>query len=262
MRRILSAILLLLLAGSPPAWAWGPQGHEVVALIAGRHLSAKARTEVARLLGGNAMLVHDANWADEIRDRRRETGSWHYVDIPLGVRGYDPRRDCPAGDCVVAQIEKNMRLLADRELGDGPRREALRFLIHLVADIHQPLHAVDNDDRGGNQVRVTLGRTRASLHRIWDGDVVEVLGNNSTGIAERIERTLSPQERKVWTAGMPTQWANEAHIIARDRIYPPLAGRRELRLSRDYAVRQAETTRMQLGKAGLRLAWVLNTTLK
>lgn len=260
MRRILSAILLLL-AGSSPAWAWGPQGHEVVALIAGRHLSAKARSEAARLLGGNAMLVHDSNWADEIRDRRRETGSWHYVDIPLGARGYDPRRDCPAGDCVVAQIEKDMRVLANPRLDDGPRREALRFLIHLVADIHQPLHAVDNDDRGGNQVRITLGRTRASLHRIWDGEVVEVLGNDSASIAGGIERTLSPQERKVWAAGLPTQWANEAHLIARDRIYPQLAGRRELWLPRDYAWRQADITRMQLAKAGFRLALVLNRSL-
>lgn len=262
MRRILNAILLLLLAGSPPAWAWGPQGHEVVALVAGRHLSAKARTEAARLLGGNAMLVHDSNWADEIRDQRRETGSWHYVDIPLGARVYDRKRDCPDGDCVVAQIEKDMRVLANRGLGDGPRREALRFVIHLVADIHQPLHAVDNDDRGGNQVRVTLGRTRANLHRIWDGEVVEVLGNDSASIAERIERTLSPLERKGWAAGMPTQWANEAHVIARDRIYPELAGRHELRLPRDYAWRQADITRLQLAKAGLRLALVLNTTLR
>jgi len=261
MWRILAALLFALLVGSPPAWAWGPQGHEVVALIASQHLSGAARAEVARLLGGNAMMVHDSNWADEIRDRRRDTSSWHYVDIPLAARGYDPRRDCPDGDCVVAQIEKDMRVLANRRLGDGPRREALRFLIHLVADMHQPLHAGDNGDRGGNQVRVTIGRTRANLHRIWDGEVVEVLGRDSTSIAGDIERTLSPRERKAWAAGMPTQWANEAHAIARDRIYPPLQGRHDLRLPRDYAWRQAEITRAQLGRAGLRLALILNQTL-
>ena len=245
-----------------PVWAWGPQGHEVVALIAAQHLSGITRAEVAHLLGGSAGMVHDSNWADEIRDRRRDTSSWHYVDIPLAARGYDPRRDCPDGDCVVAQIEKDMRVLANRRLGDSARREALRFLIHLTADLHQPLHAEDNDDRGGNQVRVTLGRTRATLHRVWDGEVVEVLGRDSSSIAGRIERTLSPQERKAWAAGMPTQWADEAHAIARDRIYPPLQGRHELRLPRDYAWRQTEITRMQLAKAGLRLALILNQALK
>ena len=91
--------------------------------------------------------------------------------------------------------------------------------------------------------------------------MVEVLGRDSTSIAGNIERTLSPRERKAWAAGMPTQWANEAHAIARDRIYPPLQGRHELRLPRDYAWRQAEITRVQLGKAGLRLASILNRTL-
>lgn len=133
MWRILAALLLLLLAG--PALAWGPQGHEVVAVIASQHLSGTARAEVARLLGGNAMMVHDSNWADEIRDRRRDTSSWHYVDIPLGARGYDPRRDCPDGDCVVAQIEKDMRVLANRGAASARNRgvrdasgEVLAFL--------------------------------------------------------------------------------------------------------------------------------------
>jgi len=245
-----------------PAWAWGPQGHEVVALIAGKHLAGPARAEASRLLGGGAGMVHDSNWADEIRDRRRDTSSWHYVDIPLAARSYDPRRDCRRGDCVVAQIEKDAALLANRRLGDSARREALRFLIHLTADLHQPLHAEDNDDRGGNQIRVSIGRQRATLHRVWDGEVVEALGRDTSGIAGRIDQSLSPQERKSWSQGTPAQWANEAHAIARDRIYPPLQGRYELRLPRDYALRQAEITRMQLAKAGLRLAFLLNTSLK
>jgi len=245
-----------------PAWAWGPQGHEIVALIAGQHLSGTARAEVAQLLGGGAMLVHDSNWADEIRDQRRDTSSWHYVDIPLTARFYDPRRDCRDGDCVVAQIEKNVRVLANRRLGTGARREALRFLIHFTADLHQPLHAEDNDDRGGNQIRVTIGRQRATLHRIWDSGVVEALGRDTTAVANGIERSLSPQERKAWAQGTQVQWVNEAHAIARDWIYPPLQGRHELRLPRDYAERQAAITRMQLAKAGLRLAFLLNSTLK
>ena len=139
-------------------------------------------------------------------------------------------------------------MLANRDLGDGVRREALRFLIYFAADLHQPLHAEDNDDRGGNQIRVTIGRQRVTLHRIWDGAVVEALGRDAGAVANRIERSLSPRERKAWSQGVPAQWAEEAHAIARDRIYPQLQGRHELRLPRDYALRQADITRMQLAR--------------
>jgi hypothetical protein len=243
-----------------PASAWGPQGHEIVASIALRELTPAARDQVAWLLGGPAMMVHDANWADEIRDQRRETAGWHYVDIPLVASGYEARRDCSDQDCVVAQIENDRRVLADHRLRDGVRAQALRFLIHFVGDLHQPLHAEDNDDKGGNDVRVYIGRERASLHRVWDSDVVEALGPD-TGIVA-LERSISPAQRKAWASGAPAQWANEAHAIARDQIYPPLNNRRELRLPRDYAFRQAPVARLQLAKAGVRLAWLLNGALK
>ena len=242
--------------------AWGPQGHEIVAAIALAELTPAARSQVGRLLGGAAMMVHDSNWADEVRDQRPETGGWHYVDIPLQASGYDTGRDCARQDCVVAQIENARRVLADRRLSDGIRAEALRFLIHFVADVHQPLHAEDNDDKGGNEIRVYLGRKRASLHRAWDSDVAEALGLDSERVAEVIEGSISPAQRKSWGGGSPAQWANEAHAIARDEIYPPLMGRHELRLPPDYAYREAPVARLQLAKAGVRLAWLLNTSLK
>jgi len=256
----LPALLLILFPA--PAFAWGAEGHEVVALIAARELTPAARAQVAHLLGSEAMLVQDANWADEIKDQRRDTGPWHYVDIPLGSPGYDARRDCPQRGCVVAQIENDLRVLGDRRMGDGARAEALRFLIHFVADVHQPLHAADDDDRGGNQVRVMIGRERANLHKVWDVDVVEGLGFDAGAVASGITRSVSGAERKAWAGGTPAAWANESYAIARDQIYPPLAGRRELRLPRDYAYRNAGLTRALLAKAGLRLAFVLNGVLK
>lgn len=256
---LIPAALILL---AVPAQAWGPQGHEIVALIAANELTPAARSQVARLLGGPAMMVHDSNWADEIRDQRRNTGRWHYVDIPLQAPGYDARRDCPGQDCVVAQIENDLRVLSNPRLSDAVRADALRFLIHFVADVHQPLHAEDHDDRGGNQVRVMMGRYRASLHRVWDSEVVDALGSDAGSQANAIERSITPGQRKSWSSGAPAQWANEAHAIARDQIYPPLAGQREVRLPRDYAYRQAPVTRMLLAKAGVRLAFLLNRALK
>jgi hypothetical protein len=259
----LPKFLVLIAALAPSnAMAWGAEGHEIAAAIALRELTPAARGQVGRLLGAPVMMVHDASWADEIRDSRPETGSWHYVDIPLSAGSYDAQRDCSDDNCVVAQIGDDLRALSDRRAPDRVRAEALRFLIHFVADVHQPLHAEDNDDKGGNQVHVRLGRERASLHKLWDVDVVEPLGPDPDAIAESIERDLSPSQRKDWQSGTPARWANEAHAIAREHIYPPLGGARDLRLPRDYAVREAPLARILLAKAGVRLAWLVNIALK
>ncbi len=257
---VLVAVSLLL---TPvPAFAWGAEGHEVVAAIALGQLTPAARRQVARLLGNDVMLIQQSNWADEIKDQRRDTARWHFVDIPLAARGFVAQRDCAGGDCVVAQILADLRALRDRTLDDRARAQALLFLIHFVADVHQPLHAEDNDDKGGNDVRVRIGRERANLHRVWDVDVVEVMGFDPGMVAQGIERTITSAQRQAWSRGTPADWANEAHAIARDRIYPPLAGAREIRLPRDYAWREAQVSRLQLAKAGVRLAWLLDTTLK
>ncbi len=244
------------------ALAWGAEGHEIVAALALRELTPAARREVDRLLGGAVMMVHEASWADEIREARPQTSAWHYVDIPLEAGSYDAARDCAGGDCVVGQIEQDLRLLRDRRQGDGARAEALRFLIHFVADVHQPLHAEDNDDQGGNRVHARLGRERASLHKLWDVDVVEPLGPDPDAIADGLARALTEAQRQDWQSGTPARWANEAHAIAREHIYPPLGGARDVRLPRDYAYREAPLARILLAKAGVRLAWLLNSIFR
>lgn len=253
---------MALLLVSTKAFGWGVEGHEIAAGVALRELTPQARRQVAELLGSDAMLVAQSNWADEIKDRRRDTARWHFVDIPLQAPAFVQARDCAGGDCVVAQIEANAQTLGNRKQDRRARAQALLFLIHFVADVHQPLHAEDNDDKGGNEVRVRIGRERANLHRVWDVDVVEVLGFDPDTVAAGIESGITPAERKAWASGTPVDWANEAHAIAREQIYPPLQGARDLRLPRDYAWREADVARRQLAKAGVRLAWLLNTTLK
>jgi len=260
MIRIALAILLSL--APVPAFAWGAQGHEIIAAIALRELSPMARLQTASLLGGDAMLVHDSNWADEIREQRPQTGRWHYVDIPLDASGYDPRRDCRASACVVAQIENDRRVLGDARAPRQARIEALRFLIHFVGDIHQPLHAVDNNDKGGNAVRVYLPGMRTNLHRVWDAEVVAALGPNADAIAGSIDHAVTPAQRKSWQAGTPADWAAESHRIARDEIYPAARGRHTMRLPTGYPRAESAVTRQQLARAGVRLAWILNTTLR
>jgi len=253
---------LSLLLAPAPAFAWGAEGHEVVAAMARDALTPAARARVAQLLGSDIMLVQQSNWADEIKDQRRDTARWHFVDIPLHAPRFAPGRDCADGDCVVAQIEADLQTLRDKRRSERTRTEALLFLIHFVADVHQPLHAEDNDDKGGNQVRVEIGRERANLHKVWDVDVVEVMGPDPDAVAADIERGITGAQRQAWTRGTAADWANEAHAIARDQIYPPLQGARDIRLPRDYGWREAGVARLQLARAGVRLAWLLNTTLK
>jgi hypothetical protein len=254
--------LASLLLAPASAFGWGAEGHEIAAGVALRELTPAARAQVAHLLGGDAMLVQQSNWADEIKDQRRDTARWHFVDIPLQARGFVPQRDCADGACVVAQIDADLQALRNRRLDDRARAQALLFLIHFVADVHQPLHAEDNDDKGGNQVRVEIGRERANLHKVWDVDVVQPMGFDPTAAANDIEHAISREQRQAWARGTPADWANEAHAIARDQIYPPLQGAREIRLPRDYAWRETQIARLQLARAGVRLAWLLNTTLK
>ena len=255
-------ILMAALAAPLPAWAWGVEGHEIVAEIALHELTPAARGQVAAILGSDAMLVHDANWADEIRDQRPETGPWHFVDIPLNAPGYDAARDCAGGNCVVAQIANTRAILASPQSSASAKQAALRFLIHLVADVHQPLHAEDNDDHGGNAIHVGEGRGRPTLHHVWDTTVVEALGTNVDAVTADIEHSITPQQRKSWEDSTPAQWANESHALARDVIYPQFHGRTVIRLPPSYGETVAPIVRAQLAKAGVRLAWLLNITLR
>lgn len=255
------------LLGPSTAWAWGREGHRIVALIAADRLTPAARAQVAALLGADARSAMEATstWADEIRDQRPETGRWHYVDIEISAKGYEAARDCPGGDCVVAQILKDERLVADTRLPTPARTEALRFLIHFIGDLHQPLHCADHHDRGGNSVRVKLGDEETNLHSVWDTTIVSGLGNDPVAVAADLDSQITPREADAWSAGGPAEWANESFAIAKHDIYGPLRGAHvdgeSIQLPDDYVLRERPVVAEQLEKAGVRLAVVLNKAL-
>ncbi len=265
--RIFTAAVILaisLFSRMTPAFAWGAEGHRIVAFIAASELAPQTQREVSHLLGGPLpeAMVRVSTWADQIRRERPHTASWHYVDIPLGSSGYVAARDCPHGNCVVAQILRDTRRIADRRLTNAVRAQALRFLIHFVADEHQPLHAANDHDRGGNEVHVVLNRRHTNLHAVWDDSVVRALGRSPARVALRLEASITPRERSRWQQGNPMMWANGSFAIASHDIYPLLHGRSyryaPLILPRDYARRYAPIAALQLQKAGVRLALLLN----
>jgi hypothetical protein len=167
-RRMMLVLALVGIAAlSVPASAWGPQGHRLVARIAEKQLSSVARQNVAWLLEG-ASLADVSTWADEAVDNLRQTGPWHYVNIPSAASGYNRDRDCPRQpgaasgsradrwrDCIVDRILIHQERLADRSLDRAVRAVALKFLVHLGGDIQQPLNAIA-EERGGNRNFVSV----------------------------------------------------------------------------------------------------------
>jgi hypothetical protein len=145
--------IALVIAAPASALAWGSEGHRIVAEIAEQRLEPVAAKQVRDLLAiENATTLADvANWPDQIRRQRPETASWHFVDIPITAPAYDPARDCVGGNCVVAKIDQFTAEVRNPTLPARQRLEALKFVVHFVGNLHQPLHASDDNDRGGNQ---------------------------------------------------------------------------------------------------------------
>jgi hypothetical protein len=187
------------------------------------------------------------------------------VDIEITSAGYNAARDCPNDACVVTQVRKDTAIVGDRALAQPVRAEALRFLIHFVGDLHQPLHASDNHDRGGNEVQVVLNGERKNLHAVWDTAVVEALGNDPGTVAATLEGQITVAEKRQWSQGSVVDWANQSFQIAKTKIYPALPGTggtaAPVILPPDYAHRDADIVRILIERAGVRLATLLNREL-
>ncbi|WP_242343689.1 S1/P1 nuclease [Anaeromyxobacter terrae] len=251
------------LAATPfPADAWSAQGHRVAAAIAEERLTPAARRLVRELLGATPMS-DVAGWADAQRDPA--TRPWHYVNIPPEAAGYERERDCPRDACVVAALE---RAIAELSGGDAAvrRADAFRWLVHLVADLHQPLHA-DGRERGGTELetrRARGGRKTRSLHRVWDEDVLQPILYRRGAIAagRALAREVSAGDAARAAAELsPAAWANESHALARAlyaELGPPPRGGRVLVLPDAYAAMQRAQVEAQLQKAGVRLAALLD----
>lgn len=255
---------LVLLSGIQPSFAWGRQGHRIVAEIAASELSPLAEKQIASLLDAPARvsLVDVSDWADRIRRSRRETGPWHYVDIEITSKGYNHDRDCAGDGCVVGQIDRDIAILRDRQLDRSVRAEALRFLVHFVGDLHQPLHCADDQDRGGNGIYVVLAGHRTNMHAVWDDDVVRALNGRPEDVAQSLAARISPNEKLRWSRGTAADWANESFRLARSEIYSRYRASQgtmaPIILPPYYAQREAPIAAGQLARAGVRLAAILN----
>jgi hypothetical protein len=263
MKRLLVALLVSLISATQ-AWAWGSEGHRIVAEIAEQYLEPATAREVRDLLAieNATTLAEVSNWADEIRAQRRNTARWHFVDIPLSAPGYDATRDCARDDCVVAKIDQFVGEARDRILPARQRLEALKFVVHFIGDVHQPLHAADNGDRGGNEIKVEFLGRRTNLHAVWDtGILAPAVQCDERSYALRLVKSITPGEIAKWRGGSAADWANESHAVAQRIIYGTLPHEPGL-LPASYVQAALPVVNEQLEKAGVRLAAVLNTVLQ
>lgn len=257
------ALFLVALGFAGTASAWGPHGHQVVAEIASRGLTPTAKVEVERLLGDRASnaMREASTWADEIRDeeRWRHTGSWHYLNFERGDCSYSAKQNCRGGNCVVGAIEREARILADRKASTAKRANALRFVIHFVGDVHQPLHAGFGHDRGGNDFQVRLGRRGMNLHGFWDQDLFRAALGTLKVIPHANDLMLQPGPTGDWRwhSEAARAWAEAScEIVQRDDFYP-----RHGDIDAGYVTRFAPLAEDQLEIAGHRLAAALNAAL-
>lgn len=273
----------LLLLAAPLAQAWGPEGHAIVADIAQAHLTPAASAQVEALLRQEGLdrLDQISSWADGNRKERPGTGGWHYVDIPLRADGYVPARDCARDNCVIAQMSHFSQVLADRTAAPAARLEALKWVVHFVGDVHQPLHAEDDGDKGGNTVQLQFFGRGTNLHSIWDGGILRhalhlVPGPHYTfdhaavqADATRLDAGIAAPDRAAWSAigglpqlyGQTVAWADESHRLARDVAYAHLDGRNQPGWSQRYQDTAWPVVRTRLQQGGVRLAAVLNLLL-
>nr|WP_137676780.1 S1/P1 nuclease [Parerythrobacter lutipelagi] len=274
----LAEALLLALAVLLPsqAMAWGEYGHRTTGEIALVNVKPETRSAIRRLLRYEAQLgtpgcdlksLADATvWPDCVRRdywRWGYTAAWHYRTTPI-CEPYNPRANCSGGNCVTAQIERNLRILADESLPGNVRLEALAFMVHFVGDIHMPLHSGDKDDRGGNDRVTAYGIVPdKNLHSIWDSALAE---RAITSANPPLVRRYPLSERAAIATGGPADWGRESWQAARDFVYPnafdtdPCAGDlpAATALTQEDIVAAIPVSQSRVQQAGLRMARLLD----
>ncbi len=256
MKNVLIGLFALLILQTPSqilaSPTWGVTGHRVVGLVAQNHLKKKAKRKISTVLQCNS-LAEVSNWMDDIKSDTayNHTHDWHWVTILAGET-YEASRKNPKGD-IIMKIEELTATLKAGGLSAAKEEEALKFLVHLVGDLHQPLHVGDRDNQGGNQVKVTWFGQNSNLHRVWDSDMIEGKQLSYSDLAGFLDEP-SREQVKQWQQLSTREWAavSQSHF---PKLYDfPENGKLGYRYSYDHF----GTVQTCLMQAGIHLAGLLN----
>jgi len=246
---IIIMIIVFLLIPSPAKADWGKTGHRVIGQIAQDNLTPKAQKEISDLLYGET-LATVSTWADEIRsDSSYDSYKvWHYVNMPLDKKYEEVEH---TQDNVVIGIQKCIAVLKDNSASKEEKIFHLRFLVHLVGDIQQPLHVGRAEDYGGNKIYVEFFKDGTNIHRVWDTDMIENFNMSYTEISEY----LQSYKKQDFAQGDAICWANESQQIVK-KVYEIEVGEQ---LSYSYIYSNFYIVKDRLYRAGIRLANLLNS---
>lgn len=260
MKMIASAVALSL-AIPTPAFAWGQNGHRIIGTIAQDHISGKTRAEIEILLGEES-LAEASTFADEERSNpapfwQKEAGPWHYVTVSAG-KTYTPATAPVEGDAYTA-LGRFVATLRNPNTTREDKQIALRFIIHIVGDLHQPLHAGNGNDRGGNDVKVRYAGETTNLHSVWDTAIVEGQNLSYSEYASRLGKRITPELTVQWWSPDPTVWIAESAAL-RDQIYPAKTATNGavIILGYEYQYQHLPSVEQRLEQGGIRLAAYLD----
>lgn len=277
----MKALVLILMVSVNCAFAWGPTGHRVVGEIAEKYLTRKAKRKIKKILDGHS-FSRVSNWPDKIKSdptNYRHTYVWHYMNWPTNQRDYDPN----SYGSLMKALEENLKIFRNPKEPKAKRSFAIKFLVHLVGDLHQPLHVGNGLDQGGNKCRVFFHRKETNLHQLWDEKMIEFTRLSYTEMANYID-VFDKKSLKEMQTGTFLSWAQESKDL-RNSVYPqeivPLTGaakknaaEKELksycnpdqniqddiipRLSYDYSYKFMPIAEQRMRLAGVRLAKLIN----
>ncbi|WP_242093471.1 S1/P1 nuclease [Aestuariivivens sediminicola] len=250
---LLSLLLLFPVLMNASDDLWGRTGHRTVGVIADNYLKGRTKRAIARLLNHTSLALV-STYADEIKsdDRYDRFYTWHYINMPLEST-YESSDKNPEGDMVTG-INYCISVIKDDTASMDDKAFYLKLLIHLIGDLHQPMHVALEEDLGGNDFKVQWHYKASNLHRVWDSEMIETYGMSYSELAKNAN-TLSKTEVKAIQEGSIIDWVNETHQLTK-QVYASVEPNQNLRYA--YSYRYFDTVRQQLQIAGIRLAKVLN----
>jgi nuclease S1 len=251
-----STVFCLVLSAGP-AYAWGSKGHETTTAIAETQLTDAARKRIKELLPQGTTLAEASTWPDKAGRQIPDMDPYHFINFPKDANTYDQQRDCELRNCIIEAIAWYLEVLQSPEAPRNEKRLALRFIAHLVGDIHQPLHAGFAEDRGGNSVDVRFNGRKMNLHSLWDTGLVELEEGTPAEVAVRIQAMAIDGDWQQWQQGIPADWALESLAIVRTQVYRlPASGE----IGATYVESARAVIHTRFAQAGARLAVLLNET--
>lgn len=254
MKRVLILFFLSATMTYANADFWGKTGHRVVGEVAQKYLSGKAKRKIKKLLKGQT-LAEVANYADAIKSDRAYDSfmTWHYVNFEPD-QNYRDVVPNPEGD-VVMGILRCKAILEDENRSEEDHIFYLKMLVHLVGDLHQPMHAGRAADRGGNDIQIQWFGNGSNLHRLWDTNMINNYGMSYTELSNKVDK-LSRKQRIQLAQGDVYSWVEESQDIANELYDSVEVGEK---LGYSYSYKYWPIVEQQLLKGGVRLAEVLNT---